>query len=280
MRDAIRQQLITQIADIEGRCFEPHAADKNTAKPYLVIEQGADSPDTDWTGYRRIVTVWPNISWSRFKKVDQLADKIINALHNQLLTTESGEVFTCIFLGATGSDMIDKDWDILTRGLQFAILALQPVGITETVANDPWIDALCAWSEALLGSSWAVYRNIWPCGYRRPSVLWRLSGINITSRGRAVFEIRKTVIGHVLGATPNQQIAGIVQIMQGLGNEIKIPLDVADRRYLTVSSPAGDFKVDALKAGQISLILSRLTSKPITEVPPIGAVNINGEVNE
>jgi hypothetical protein len=278
MRDTIRQQLLDRIPEIDDRCFEPHAADKDTAKPYIVIKLGSDTEDSLWTGFRRVVEVWPNVSWTRFKSVDEMAAKITAALHNQLLTTESGEVFTCIYIGIAGNDSVDKDWDILTRGLRFSILALQPVNIIETVAGDPWLEALSTWSGLLLGQDWNIYQNQWPTGYRRPSVLWRLSGVDVTVKGAAMFQVQKKVIGHVLGSTPNEQIFGIMQLVQGLGTEIKIPLDLAKKQYLTILNPAGDTKADALKAGQISVVLSRMTSKPAEEAPLIGEVKINGEV--
>jgi hypothetical protein len=281
MRDAIRRQLLDKIPEINDRCLEPHAADKDTKKPYIVVRFGAENEDTPWTGFRRIIEIWPNNSWTKFKSIDNLSEKIKAALHNQLLTTESGEVFTCVYIGVVGNDAIDQDWDIITRGIRFAILALQPVGVVETLPNDPWLESLSAWTKSLLGDDWHIYQNVWPVGYRRPSVLWRVSNVKVISRSAAFFEVQKQIIGHVQGLTPNEQYAVTLQIVQELGSAVKIIHDGVNKRYLTISNPSADFKaMDVLKNGQISLALSSLTNKPVEDTSPlINNINIKGEVN-
>ncbi|NPV30497.1 MAG: hypothetical protein HPY58_12785 [Firmicutes bacterium] len=277
MRMAIRQQLINQVPDVQGRVYEPQAAGAGTKKPYLVLRQGVDTEDTPWTGFRRIIEVWPYVNRTTFQKVDDLAVKVVAALDKQLLTdTSTGEVFTCQYLGTIGQDYVDDEWGAITRGLRFAVLALQPVAVPETTANDPWLEALAAWTGTILGAAWTVYRNFWPPGYRRPAVMWRLTGVEVRERARAMFEVRKRIIGHILGSTPNEQIAGALTVVQELGCAIKLPLDVVNKRYLTVSSLAVDYRADALTAGQISVTLSRLTNRPAEEAPLIMAVHNTG----
>ncbi len=273
MRAAIRQQLIAQIPEVGGRVYEPHAAGAKTPKPYLVLRQGADSEDTPWTGFRRIIEVWPYLSRTTFADVDALAQKVVSALGNQPLTTAAGEVFTCQYLGLASPDVVDEEWDVITRGLRFAIIALQPVAVPETVANDPWLEALAVWTGTILGASWSVYRNLWPLGYKRPAVMWRLDGIEALEKGRAMFEVRKKFAGHVIGSTPNEQVAGALTVAQKLGEVVKLELDAANRRYLTVNSPAVNYRADALTAGQVSVVLSRMTARPIDEAPLIAGVH-------
>lgn len=278
MREAIRQQLISQVPDVAGRVFEPHAAGANTPKPYLVLRQGIDTEDTPWTGFRRIVEVWPYLPRTTFKAVDALAKKVIPALNGQLLTdTETGEVFTCVYLGTAVQDYVDEDWDALTRGLRFAVLALQAMTVQETVANDSWLEALANWTEGKLGAGWTVYRNAWPLGYKRPAVLWRLTTIRVEDKAKAMFEVRKQLQGHVLGATPNQELSAALSIVEGLGSAIKIPLDLATRRYLQVVEPIADYRMDALTSGQITVTLSRLTARPTEEAPLMMHVYSRGQ---
>lgn len=281
MRAAIRQQLIRQIPDVQGRVYEPQVAGASTPKPYLVLRQGVDAEDTPWTGFRRIIEVWPYVARTTFQKVDDLATKIVAALDKQLITdTSTGEVFTCQYLGTVGQDFVDDEWDAITRGLRFAVLALQPVAVPETTANDPWLEALAGWTGTTIGAGWTIYRNFWPLGYKRPAVMWRLIGVEVQERARAMFEVRKRVIGHVLGSTPNEQIAGALTVVQELGNAIKLPLDVTNKRYLTVNNLAVDYRADALTAGQVSVTLSRLTSRPAEEAPLIMAVHNTGFIQD
>ena len=271
MRDAIRQKLAT-ITEVGERVFEPHAAGAETGKPYIVISQGPDNEESAWVGFRRIVEVWPNVSRTTFVSVDTLAQKVINALGKDPLTTSAGEVFTCIYQGVAGDDVVDEEWDIITRGLRFAILALQPVAVPETVADDPWVEAVAAWTETLLGDSWTVYRNKWPLGYVKPAAMWRVANIDVQGVNRAAFKVKKTLVAHVLGGTPNQQAAGVATIAEGLVSAIKVPLSLTDRRYMTVDSAKGDYQADALTAGQVRVELSRVTMRPFEEAPLIQEV--------
>jgi hypothetical protein len=158
------------------------------------------------------------------------------------------------------------------------VLALQPVAVQETYADDPWLVALASWTETELGQDWTVYRGRWPAGYYKPSVLWRLSEIRIAGRSGAAYEVRKVFVGHVLGSTPNEQLQGVTALLQGLGGAVKLPLDIADRRYMTIGDKRADLKADALRAGQITLELYRTTLRPRDEVPLMAAVHSNGGV--
>lgn len=279
MREAIREKLLSQIPELK-EVYEPHAASANAQKPYVVVRQGVDVEDTPWTGFRRIIEVWPYVKRTAFKDVDTLAEKVIAVLDKQLLTTAAGEVFTCQYLGSAGQDFVDEEWDAITRGLRFAVMALQPVAVPETVVNDPWVEALAAWTENLLGAEWTVYRNRWPLGYVRPSVLWRLAGVQVRGTSRAAFEVRKLLAGHVIGATPNQEVEGVLKIVQGLTQDIKILLDTAASKYMTVVEPRGDYHINALTRGQITVTLTRTTMRPLEEAPLITAVHNSGLIKE
>ncbi len=303
MRAAISQKLISDIPEIEGRVFEFHTIDVNTTKPYLVLKQGADSkvtpqadllknigdartfsvrigPDvTPWAGFLRNIEIWPYVSRSgAFQTVDGLVEKIITALEGQQLMSGEGDLFTCRFLGTLAGDCEDTGLDVISRGLKFVVLAVQPVPATDSVENDPWLEALSAWTESLLGTAWAVYRNAWPMDYRTPTVLWRLSNVEISERARSFFEVQKTFTGHVLGAGVNEQQAAIVMIAQQLCSAVKILLDSADKRYLTVSCPRADCEADAFNTGQLSVTLKRLTNRPVENAPLISAVHNKGNI--
>ncbi|WKV08197.1 hypothetical protein Q2T46_11730 [Thermoanaerobacterium sp. CMT5567-10] len=281
MRAAIRQKLINDIPDIQGRCYEPQAASKDTQKPYLVLLQGVDAEDSLWTGFRRIIEVWPYVARTTFQKVDDLANKVIASLDKQLITdTVTGEVFSCQYLGTVGQDYVDEDWDAITRGLRFAVLALQPVSTEETVADDSWIEALATWTSNILCQDWTVYKNVWPLGYERPATMWRIAGIETNIIGQGLYEIRKRIIGHVLGRTANEEILSVQTIIQELSNAIKIPLDVNTRKYMTVNQASVDYRANAITAGQITLTLSRYTDVLTEEAIKIGEVLINQEVKQ
>lgn len=158
-------------------------------------------------------------------------------------------------------------------GFRLTVYAVDP---TDT---DPWLEALAKWTESLLSTltttfaeSWTVYRGIWPSN-KRPSVTWSLAGIEVQEKTQATFEVRKRIVGHILGSSPNEQIAVALQMVQELRSAIKLLLDAANKRYMTVINAAADVKANALTAGQISLTLSRLTARPAEEAPLMAGVH-------
>ena len=280
MRLAVRQKLIDSIAEIGGRVYEPHAAGASTQKPYLVIRQGVDAEDSPWTNFRRIVEIWPYLSRTSFQNVDRMVSLVAAALDKQLLSTDAGEVFSCVYLSTAGPDSVDEEWDAITRGMRFAVMALLPVAPAGEIENDPWLEALAEWTESCLGDEWTVYRGYWPLGYKRPSVLWRFAGIQEPdeSLGGVVLKIRKTLIGHVLGINSSQETNTIVSIVQELIQAIKLPLDISTRQYMTVEEAKGDCQNNPLTKGQISLTLSRAVRRPIRERPVLQGLHGTGNI--
>lgn len=277
MRNAIRQRLLDTIPELND-VYEPHAAGPESKMPFAIIMQGEDEEESAWAGFRRIIEVWPYLARTTFAKVDTLADKVTAVLDKQILQTEKGEVFSCMYLGTVGPDFVDKEWNGISRGLRFAVIAVQPVAVPETVSDDPWLDALSSWTQSILGQEWDTYRGKWPLGYRRPSVLWRLASIEATGTSTAMFEVRKRFVGHVLGRTQNEQTQGALCIVEQLANSIKIPLNLADRRYMTVRDSIVDLEVDALNGGQVKVILSRKTARPSEEGPVMRQVFTRGKL--
>ncbi|QAS52379.1 hypothetical protein [Halobacillus litoralis] len=283
MRNAIREQLMNSIPEFKD-VYEPHVAGPQSEKPYGVIRQGVDTEDSDWVGFRRIVEIWPYVSRTTFTKVDDLQKKIIEALDQQLITDQTtGAVFSCVYLGTSGQDVTDHEWDAITRGLRFAVMALQQVDVSPDVLTDHWLEALSSWSGELLNEDpanpeWTVYENRLPLGYKRPSVLWRLNDYRVEGVSRASFEVRKEVVGHVISESPNLRIRAISALVEQFMSDIKVPLDIENKKFMTVVQPRGDFLADGLNRGQITLRLKRRTKRPYEEVTVIEQMNSDGEV--
>lgn len=271
MRNAIRERLLSAVPELKD-VIEPHAAEANSQKPYAVILQGEDDEESPWVGFRRIVEVWPYVSRSTFGRVDALEKKIIAALDKQMLTTEAGEVFSCVYLGSAGQDVVDEEWDAITRGIQFAVMALQPVGTDGQITSDPWVPALASWTVSVLGAEWAVYNGFWPLGYVRPAIMWRVTGIDVVMIGMASYRVTKRFSVHVLGDAQHPEHAGVHALVDALGSSIKIPFDPAERRFLTVSDSRAAIGSDAIREGQITVTLSRRVARPHEEAPLIRSV--------
>ncbi|MFD0868770.1 hypothetical protein [Paenibacillus residui] len=277
MRNTIRERLLASVPELKD-VFEPHAAEASSLKPYAVVLQGEDGDESPWAGFRRIVEIWPYVSRSTFGKVDELEKKIIAALDKQMLTSETGEVFSCVYLGSAGQDVVDEEWDAITRGIQFAVMALQPVGTDGQITSDPWVPALAAWTVGVMGNEWNVYNGYWPLGYARPAVMWRATGIDVEVNGLASYTVTKRFTTHVLGNRQHPEHKGVNSLVAQLGSSVKIPFDLTDRRYLTVSDARANVGADAIREGQITVTLSRRIARPQDEMSLIMSVNYKSNI--
>jgi hypothetical protein len=278
MRNAIRDRLLAAIPEIKD-VYEPHAADKDSVKPYAVVLQGEESDQSPWVGFRRIVEVWPYVSRTTFETIDALDKKIITALDKQLLTTETGEVFSCTYLGSAGQDTVDDEWDAITRGMQFAVMALQPVGQLPAIISEPWLDALKSWTEGVMGKGWVVYTGLWPLGYKRPCILWRVTSIDSKQVMFGSYKLNKKFTAHVIGIDEAQEYEGILKLLNALAAAIKIPYDPSDRQYMTVTEPRANNEADSVTEGQITVNFSRRTARPVEESVVMRSVSFKSTMN-
>lgn len=152
----------------------------------------------------------------------------------------------------------------------------RPTVSQETGESDPWIEALALWAESELGEGWTVIRNTYPEVFERPAVIWNLVNISARQVNGSLFEVSKKISGKVLGSLPNQEIAGCLAIMEGLGRGIKIPLDTTGSKYLTVVNPQVDIKLDSMMEGQITVNLTRKTGRLNEEIPLMMKIEIEG----
>lgn len=195
---------------------------------------------------------------------------------------EAGEIWFEVdpFGNTPLEDSIEDPRDQANKSimLRYNVHWWRPTAITETFVNDAWVEAIGIWTEDQLGADWIVYRNAWPLNYQKPSVMWRLADASVIERTRAMYEVSKKLIGHVIGTTPNEQINTIISLMQSLLGAIKVPLDLINKRYLRVVGCQSDLKVDALRNGQLTLSLSRLTNRPTQDIPVMQKVYSSGAI--
>lgn len=279
MREAIRQALIDGVPEVEGRVYEPFAAGPETEKPYLIVRETAEEDNTEWAGFRGRVEVWPYVEQGSLKEVDDLSKKIALALNMQLLEGDDGDALTCIHDGS-GEDIVDEDWDALTRCVYFYALALQPAGTPGPVENDPWIDALVDWTKEKLGEGYNVYGGKLPASYKRPAVLWRLDNTSIDDAGALAFVVSKQVACHIFGRNAIEEGNIAISIAEQMGAAVKIPLKPSERLYMTLQSINATLYTDALKQGHLRAILTRRTKRPREEVAKIAEVTTGGIITK
>lgn len=279
MREAIRNALIEAIPEVEERIFEPHTATPDTQKPYLIVREMTETDNTAWAGYRARIEVWPYCEQSSYVEVDKLAKKISNALDKQLLGTNDTDTITCIADGMS-DDTVDKEWDALTRCVNFYVLALQPAILQGPIINDNWLTALAEWSKEKLSEQVAdCYSGILPTGYKRPSILWRFDSMDVEECGALGFEVIKNITCHIFGRNAVEELNIAMKLIEDIKTAIKIPLDIKNRWYMTVKYVSGHFYTDALKQGQIKLSLARKVKRPYDEAPLMMETYFDGRIN-
>lgn len=279
MREAIRQALIDGVPEVEGRVFEPFAAGPETEKPYLIVRETAEEDNTEWAGFRGRVEVWPYVEQGSLKDVDDLSKEIALALNMQLLEGDDGDALTCIHDGS-GEDIVDEEWDALTRCVYFYALALQPAGTPGPAENDPWIDALVSWTKEKLGDGYNVYGGKLPASYKRPAVLWRLDNTSIDDAGALAFVVSRQVACHIFGRNAIEEGNIAISIAEQMGAAVKIPLKPSERLYMTLQSINATLYTDALKQGHLRAILTRRLKRPREEVAKIAKVTTDGIITK
>lgn len=279
MREAIRQALIDGVPEVEGRVYEPFAAGPETEKPYLIVRETAEEDNTEWAGFRGRVEVWPYVEQGSLKDVDDLSKETALALNMQLLEGDDGDALTCIHDGS-GEDIVDEEWDALTRCVYFYALALQPAGTPGPAENDPWIDALVSWTKEKLGDGYNVYGGKLPASYKRPAVLWRLDNTSIDDTGALAFVVSKQVACHIFGRNAIEEGNIAISIAEQMGAAVKIPLKPSERLYMTLQSINATLYTDALKQGHLRAILTRRLKRPRKEVAKIAKVTTDGIITK
>ncbi|ABR33819.1 hypothetical protein [Clostridium beijerinckii] len=275
MRAGIRQHLIDSVADLKD-CYEPTVPTMDTLKPYAVILQGSDNDNGEVIGFKRTIEIWLYEKKTTFKNLDTLSEKVIKALHMQVISDlEVNETFTCKFEEAIGQDIIDEEWNAIARGLKFTVIALHE---EDQVNTDPWLDALSEYTKKII--DYKVYLNTWKKDFEVPSILWRVKDSSKERESNAVIKENKTLICHIASNNKNEINKLLEDIENKLTSDLKIPLDLKDKRYLTIESINEDREADMLSKGQLIVKFFRRKMIQINEKPTIDKIHSRGNLNK
>lgn len=273
MRAGIRQALIDNIPELSD-CYEPNVPSKQTLKPYAVILQGNDEEVSAHINFSRNIEIWLYEKRTTFKKLDYLYDKIVEILHlKTIIDPVTNESFTCVFNGTIGQDVIDEEWDAIARGLSFKIIGLHNDNYLNSV--DEWVEAISKYSEMLVKTT--VYRDCFKNSIETPSILWRATDTDKKMINSCILNVEKTLVCHVISNNRKQIQEIINTIMDDFAINIKIPLDLASRKFLTITNISENKTADMFTNGQliIKLISKFFVNK---EVPMIETIYSNGKI--
>lgn len=275
MRAGIRQYLIDSVTELKD-CYEPTVPTTDTLKPYAVILQGSDNDNGEIVGFKRSIEIWLYEKRTTFNNLDLLADKVIKALDMQVITdTRTNETFTCIFSEAIGQDVIDEEWNAIARGLRFTVIALHE---DDEVNTDPWLDALKEYTNSITDHT--VYLNTWKKNFEVPSILWRVKSQSKERENYCLIKENKTLVCHIASNNKNEINKLLDDIENRLISDLKILLDSADRRYLTIESINEDREADMLSKGQLTVKFFRRKMIQINDGPTINKIHSRGNLNK
>lgn len=247
MREAIRQLLVNNVPEIQGRVYEPHAAGPNIEKPYLVIREGVQDPEADWSAFSTIIEVWPYVKRTTFQQVDALVNVIINFLHRARFSY-NGEEYLVDYLGSVGQDLVDEDWDAITRGLRFRVFAL---GWLNGITYDPDpVTALQDWTK----KTWPEAHTdpaTWSPADVAPGVYWRMVRLTSMEITATVNWMEAQINGHILAPSAAIRLSWVRKVTEGMAKQRR--LKMSDGGPLEMLRVVADSEADPMRRGQIQL---------------------------
>ncbi|AIY78872.1 hypothetical protein U728_823 [Clostridium botulinum 202F] len=275
MRYGIRERLLQSIPELKG-CYEPNIPEKQTIKPYAIILQNDDTKNNQAVGFKRTIEIYIYNERTSFNYVDTLMGKVIKTLNMQTIEdTKTGEIFTCIFNGIIGQDGVDEDWDAIYRGLQFTVISLHE---ENEVNTDKWLDALSDYTKDII--KLPIYLNNWKQNFEVPSILWRVQNQEKERESNALIKESKTLVCHITSNNKNEINELLENIEDSLISDLKIPFDLADRRYLTIESIEEDREADMFTKGQLTVKVYKRKMVKRKEVPKINKIYGSGTLKE
>lgn len=275
MREGIRKKLLDSIPELK-ECYEPTMPDKLTEKPYAVILQGSDDKQNNPTSYSRGIQIWLYDKRLTFNTLDSLMENVIAALDLQTITEDTGESYTCVFNGTVGDDFADDEWDAITRGLNFNVIALHEENDSYV---DTWTGAVAAYINGLIDIP--VYpAEYWIKNFAVPSVLCRVLKTDLSPATLGANRVMKTIRCHFVSRDKSMTNKFIDAVESQLIQDAKIPLDIEDRRYLTISSIREDIEADPFTVGQLSVDFFRLENIKRKNIPVMNKIYGRGSIKE
>jgi len=273
MRVAIRQLLIDNIPEVQGRVYEPHVAGKDTQKPYLVLREGVQDPEADWAAFSTVIEIWPYVKRTTFQQVDVLANAVINTLHRARFS-ESGEEYLADYIGTAGQDFVDEEWDAITRGLRFRVFAL---GWLNGLTYDPDpVSTLRNWTAAM----WPEVHTdpaMWSPADAAPGIYWRLVRIAPVQITAAVNWLEAQIAGHILAPSAAVRLTWIRKLTEGLAKQRR--LTMPDGGPLELMKIAADSEADPMRRGQVQVTARFGVLQPTVQAEILGKAVVGGDIN-
>ncbi|WP_019636628.1 hypothetical protein [Paenibacillus fonticola] len=267
MRSAVTAKLLAAVPGLNAIYSSAGEIGEEALLPCALYFQGEVDAGGAWSGLRQIIELWLYVPGLNPVGLDGLSEQTVKALDKQLLTAETGERFLCLFEESLGPDRLDEARGAMKRGLRFALIVPQALSRAVQICSDPWLNAIQEWTQEVLGPEWQIHSGSWPLGFETPAMMWRITDMEVSPRGRTFFELKKQFTAFIAGMDANQEHQAILSLVEALGRSVKIPLHPGDQTYLTVLEPRVNMNANKATEGQLSVTFSRRIADSMDKGP-------------
>ena len=245
MREAIKQLLVAHVPTVNGHVWEPTAAGPQLEMPYLVLRAGKQEND-EYEAHAAFYEVWPYVRRRTFQEVDQISKEVIAALHQKSFAYE-GVPYYIEYVDTVSDDMVDEDWDVLTRGLRFQIFSLAWL-LHTPIEPDP-VEAMKRWTTARFPHIHTDPLALPTTDH--PSLFWRQTMITSVEEMHWGAWLTAKMHGHLLVRDASTRRQWVEKIARQLALDTGTSL--SDKSKLTFLTVSANHDQDPFKAGQIEL---------------------------
>lgn len=247
MRGALREILIANVPMVNGEVWEPSAAGPELPKPHLVLREGVQDAGDAYADFTTAYEVWPYVERTTFKQVDTLSKEVIDALHRKRFDV-SGVPHYIEYVGTVSDDIVDKEWDALTRGLRFQVFSL--AWLLHNPTNPDPVEAMQLWSAKkfpLLQTNPVD----WSPTDASPALYWRQSAIADVQTMNWGAWITATINGHVIAPDVSIRKSETENVVRKLAIDARTRMTDGSRmQFIKVSADSGH---DPFRSGQVQL---------------------------
>lgn len=247
MRTEIRQLLVTHVPTIEGKVYEPSAAGPQLKKPYLILREGVQNAGEAYADFTTLYEVWPYVRRTTFQEVDNLSKEVISTLHRKRFDVK-GVPHYIEYVGTASDDIVDEEWDALTRGLRFRVFSLAWL-LHTSVEPDP-VEGMMRWTKGHYPNL-QVDPLLWSPSDDAPALYWRQTAIQSVETMNWGAWITARIHGHVISPDVSIRKQWTEKVVRQLAlNKTTALSDGSKVSFLSVSADSG---YDPFQQGQIQL---------------------------
>ncbi|MFA9457428.1 hypothetical protein ACERJO_11755 [Halalkalibacter sp. AB-rgal2] len=277
MRNELRDVLIAAIPEVGENIHEPTAVGPKLALPYLILREAIQDPGESYSNFTTMYEVWPSVKRTTFAKVDDLANKVIEALNQKRFDVE-GIPHYIEYKGTTGEDTVLEEWDLITRGLKFQIFNLAWL-VSIPFDPDP-VSTMDKWTNQHF-SDLETDPITWQPQNGKPALYWRIASITDTELMPWGAWLTVKIQGHLIALTDQERTHWVQKVCYQLGVDKRVIMD--DRSPLMFLSFNGEPSDDPFRTGQIQLhaqfgVLGSVPDAPLLIHPKFDTIK-GGEGN-